>query len=133
MSGSLAVAGQRITASWLNQNIPGPWQAVTGQNGWASHGAGSAAFQCRQFNSVTLELIGMLNPGTVAINTVMGSIPAGLPLPVSTQSGWGTILAGTGQGSAFSIVILSSGAIGLGETITGATEVGLHFYISLDA
>lgn len=131
MSASLAVAGQRITAAWLNLNIPGPWQAVTLSNGWTNHGGGQATFQARKFNSVTVEVVGCLNAGTTAGGTVIGTLPSAL-FPASFQSASGQILSGTGAGTAFDLSIFTNGQIQI-SAITGATEIGFHFFISLDA
>jgi hypothetical protein len=132
LSGNQAVAGQRITAAWLNLNIPGAWQAVTLQNGWTNHGGTSVTFQARQYNSVTLEVIGILQSGTVTINTTIGTLPVSLPRPVSTQSAWAAVIAGTGTGPAFALNVLADGTINLGEAVTG-NEIGFHFFVSLDA
>lgn len=136
MPAATALAGQRITAAWLNQNIPGTWQAGSPRSGWTNHGGTSVTFQCRQFNSVTLEVIGILSGGTTG-NTVAGetfaSIPTSLPLPVTTQTGTGVILAGTGVGSAFTISVQTNGYLQFLTAVSGATEIGFHFFISLDA
>lgn len=133
MSGTQAQAGQRITAAWLNLNIPGAWLPITGQNGWTNHGGASVTFQARQYNSVTLEVIGIIGGTTAASGTTVGSLPAGLPLPVTSQPASGLILAGTGAGSAFTIVVQNNGTIQIEEAITGANELGFHFFVSLDA
>lgn len=134
MSATLAVAGQRITAAFLNTNIPGAWQAVTMQNSWVNEAGGAATFQCRQFNSVTLEILGMIKSGTTALNTVIGTIPVALPTVTSNQTGgWGNILAGTGTGTAFGMSVLSNRNIILASAITGATDIGFHFFVSTDA
>jgi hypothetical protein len=133
LSGTQVLAGQRITAALLNANIPGDWVAVTPAASWTNHGGGSVIFQCRKLNSVTLEVIGMMNPGTTVDNTTIGVIPVELPNPASTQPGTGTIFAGVNAGSAFAMVVQSSGSIQIADGIGGATEVGFHFTISLDA
>jgi hypothetical protein len=133
MTGTLALAGQRITASWLNLNIPGAWAPVTMQNSWVNEGGGAATFQCRQINSVILEIIGMIKSGSTGINTVIGTIPVAFAAPASNQGGQGYILAGTGGGNAFGISVLGNRNIILAATITGATDIGFHFSVSLDA
>lgn len=133
MTGSQALAGQRLTADWLNLNIPGNWFPVTGQNSWANHGSTSVTFQARQFNSVTLEVIGLIGGGTTTNNTTIGTLPSSLPRAVTVQPAYGLIISGTGAGSTFLLVAQPGGAIQLGQAIAGANEIGFHFFVSLDA
>lgn len=131
MSGNLATAGMRITAAWLNLNIPGPWQAITLQNSWVNHGGTSPSFQCRQFNSVTGQVMGRIDNGAVTAGATLGNLPSGL-LPISTLPANGIIMNGTGAGGAVDLVIQASGAIQLLVAATGATGLGLNFYYPLD-
>lgn len=133
MTGTQAQAGQRITASWLNLNIPGNWQAVAPASAWANHGGGSVTFQARQRDSVTLEVIGIIGGGSTTATTVLGLIPAGLPAPITTQARNGIILAGTGFGQVCAITVANDRTIRLPFAIPGATEIGFHFAVPLDA
>lgn len=132
MTANTAVAGQRITAAWLNTNIPGAWAAITGANSWTNHAGGTANFQARLFNSVTVEVIGEIGGGTVASGTTVGTLPAGM-IPASVQRLSAEITLGTGVGTSFEMTVNASGVISLSSTITGATVIAFHFFVSLDA
>lgn len=54
MAGTLATVGQRITAAFLNLNIPGAFQPLTLSN--SSTGFAVTTAEVRMFNSVTVEI-----------------------------------------------------------------------------
>lgn len=133
MSGTQAQAGQRITASFLNQNIPGPWLPITPQGAFSNPGAGNVLFQARQYNSVTLEVIGLLTVGSGANGTVAGTLPASLPKPTNFQVQFGIVTAGTGvSNNTCQVNCQTTGGMAI-YGISGATQISLHFFISLDA
>jgi hypothetical protein len=135
--GTLYAAGSRVTAASLDANIPGAWQSITPASSWANHGGGSVTFQCRLKNSVTLEIAGIIQGGTVSTGTNLGVLPGTIggvtSVPASLQARSGVILSGTGTGTAFAILVYPNGNIQLFSTITGATQIGFGFDIPLDA
>jgi len=72
-----ATPGQRMTAAYLNQFIPGPVTAITSfSNGWANRGAGNTPFSVRLINSVTVHITGQVVAGTLTASTQMAALPA---------------------------------------------------------
>lgn len=132
MSGSQAQAGQRITASWLNLNIPGVWQTIAPASGWSNHGGTSVTFQARKFNSVTVEIIGILGASAPGQSGTIGALPSSLPYPVTVQPGTAEILAGTGAGTSVPMTVDNNGTISLPQVVSG-NEIGFHLFIALDA
>jgi hypothetical protein len=131
MSATKAVAGQRITAAFLNANIPQDFVAITPQNSWTNT-AGVASFQARLLNSVTVKVVGSLNAGT--LNTQIGVLPAGM-IPTNTQTFVGLIDGGTGASQdSFQINVLGgTGQIQCAGIVAGATRIAFSFTIDLDA
>jgi hypothetical protein len=137
MTANMAQTGQRLTAPWFNTNIPGHWQAITPLASW-SNVAGDANFQCRMFNSVTLQVVGVLNGGTITNGTVIGVLPATIngvaSIPVSSQIFEGTPnLPTTLSNVAFQITVVPSGNITVFGVPSGTTRIGFSFLVSLDA
>jgi len=132
-SPNTAIAGQRVTAAFLNTNIPGPWQAVTLLNGWSNLGSGAANAQVRQRDSVTLELIGVITGGTTTNGTQLCLLPSGL-WPISRQNLVGQVTNGTGVGDAFTLYCtVGDGKVWLYNIPSGATQLSFHVFLSLDA
>lgn len=131
-----AQAGTRITAAWLNQFIPGSWVAcpVAAGNGWSNHGGGSSPLSARFVNPVTVQIVGSLNPGTVAANENIGTLPDSTYYPTTVQPGCLHIVAGTGDGTTVPILVYPNGHIQLSPAgiAAGATEVMISAYIALD-
>lgn len=132
MSGTQAAAGSRITAAWLNLNIPGDWVPITPASGWSNHGGTSVTFQARKFNSVTLEIIGILGASAQGQSGTIGSLPPTLPYPVTVQPGTAEVFAGTGAGGSVSMSVDNNGVIACTQAVSG-NEIGFHFFVSLDA
>lgn len=132
MTGIQAEAGQRITAAWLNQNIPGAWQPITPATKWSNHGGTSVTFQARKFNSVTLEIIGILGAAAQGQSGTIGALPPSIPYPVTVQPATALILAGTGAGNSVPLTVDQNGTIQLVQPNTG-NEIGFHFFVALDA
>lgn len=134
MAGSQAQAGQRITAAWLNLNVPGAWTAVTPLNGWSNTGGGNWNFQCRQFNSVTVEVCGTITAGTTANGTEIGVLPSAF-IPASNQEHNAVVVNPTAEaGNSCEIqVATSTGQIKLNGWPAGGTQMSFHLFVSLDA
>lgn len=134
MTANTAAAGSRITAAWLNTNIPGPWTAITPMSSWANAGGGAATFQCRLYNSVTVEVIGVLTIGTSANGAQIGQLPS-WAYPASSQSLQATCStsASATDGTSCAINVLTSGALKVWGMISGAIDLNIHIWISLDA
>lgn len=133
MSGTLAVAGQRITAAWLNLNIPGPWVAVTPTNGWTNSGTGLPNFQARKFNSVTVEIVADITAGTVTAGTVLGTWSSALGYPATNQSGSAQIMQGTNFGQAVALGLNSIGQVAIVGSIASGDRINFHCFVPLDA
>ena len=135
MAANLAVAGQRITAAWLNTNIPRAWQAITPGVG-CSLTAGTAGFQARLFNSVTLEIVCNLTiPASSANGFKLGQLPTADLFPASLQNYMGIVTGGT-VGQSFAVATGPAGGINMFSSsmpAAGWTAVGFHVFLSLDA
>jgi hypothetical protein len=136
MSGSQAVAGQRITAAWLNLLVPGPWIPwATITTGWANS-AGNVPAQARKLNSVTVHVTASLvvtANATGALGTVVvGTLPPGLVPQTSYNGSYGIDgISGTG----YFLNIRSDGSVhlfGLPQ-LTTAEVVGINAIIALDS
>jgi hypothetical protein len=128
--GPSVVPGQRVTAATHNQNVAGPWQALTLQNGWSNSG-GAAVAQYRLLNTVTSEVIGRITSGTVTPGTTIFTLPSGYYNP-NTEVGllmfvWTTSVSQIGWA-----LQTTSGAINV-ESATTATPYWLHAFLSIDA
>ena len=90
------------------------------------------------YNSVTLQVVGVLNGGTITNGTVLGNLPATIngtaSLPVSAQVFECTCNAPAGvYGNAFQVTVVSSGAITAYGIASTTTRIAFSFLVSLDA
>lgn len=131
MTANTATAGQRITAAWLNTNIPGAWSSITPLNSWAV--AGGQVFEARLHDSATVHVRAILTAGTLTAGTAVGQLPAGM-IPSNLNYLNAVITSGTGLGGNCFFSVSSAGVIGVASTIgAGATQVALNFLIPLDS
>lgn len=132
VSANRATAGKRITAAWLNTNIPADWVPIAPQNGYTNAGGGNVTFQARMHDSVTVEVVGTIIPGAT-LNTVIGTLPAGM-MPATTQIVPAMVTNGTGANNTpCALDIFSNGNINTSGLGSGVTRVSFHFLVSLDA
>lgn len=133
MSGTLWLAGQRITAATLNLNIPGPWTTLTPQNGWAQ-AAGGPNLQFRQFNSAAIQIVGRISGGTITNGTTVAQLPTLSPtvFPITTCAFPGVATLPTSVIANFQINVSSSGAIKVYQVPSTTTELFFNAIIALD-
>jgi hypothetical protein len=132
MSGGPAVlAGQRATAVVYNQNVAGPWNAFSLQNGWTNKGVGTVTAQYRMVNTVTVEIIGTILPGTITNNTVVFTLPTGYYNPNNSQV-VPLIVRGSAAAAVAWLSINIDGTCGVVGAVA-STSYAFHDLISLDA
>ncbi len=136
MTAITAVAGQRLTAAFLNANcIPGPWVPIAPSNGYANV-SGQIIFQARLLNSVTAEVEGtLIKPSGGTDGDIIGNMPTGM-IPTSTQGKNGNWTQGsTIHGANLNITVRNTGAIVLFSSAlpsTSYTQFCFSFAVTLD-
>lgn len=139
MAANTAIAGQRITAAWLNTNIPGPWTALTLSSGFTAV-SGSPACSVRQVNSVTCEIIGAVQFAANALSNGLqfATTPSGwTALPLSFQTiGPAGVTAPNSAANSASYGFVTVGTTGViriyGINNSAATNFTFHGFYSLD-
>lgn len=120
-----AAAGQRVTASYLNQFIPGSWAAVTSfSNSWANRGGGSTPLSVRLINSVTVHIVGQINAGTLTSGTTIATLPASSWFPVTACV---VPIWSESSGAPYGVFINNAGALATLSTFSSSAS---GFYIN---
>jgi hypothetical protein len=128
LSGVTYPAGSRYTAE--DASYPQPWQAVTLLNSWVNHGGGNAEAQVRLRDPVTVDVVGMIQSGTISNGTVLFDLPSGFG-PSSNQIFY---VSGQTQAYAAELVVQagSSPNVIIGEAASGLTNLNIGFSYYLD-
>jgi hypothetical protein len=111
------------------------WQQMSLLNGWANAGGGNIAAQYRVVSSPpnTLQLIGVINAGTITNATAIALLPAGfnpngnLYFPVTTFPG------GFGTATSPALLIAPSGSLNVFGLPVGTTAISFNALVPLDA
>lgn len=145
MIGSIAL-GQRVyviqvppagsfVVGVIGDKQSGAWQAMTLLNSWTNAGGGNIAAQYRLALSPakTLQLVGVINAGTITNATAIATLPDGyrpsgnLYFPITTFPG------GFGTAVSPSLLIAPSGSLNVFGLAGGTTAISFNAMIPLDA
>ena len=124
-----------FVVGFIGDKKPGDWTAMTLLNGWTNAGGGNISAQYRLALSPanTLQIIGVINAGTIANNTTIATLPDGfrpsglLYFPITTFPG------GFGTATSPALVLGTTGNLNVFGLAGGTTAISFNAMIPLDA
>jgi hypothetical protein len=116
-------------------SISARWQAMSLLNGWTNPGGGNVAAQYRLVTSPpnSLQLVGVINAGTITNATTVATLPAGFNPNGNIYFPVATLPPGFGTAVSPSLLIDPSGNLKVFGLAGGTTAISFNALIPLDA